>query len=284
MKIIDFHVHTFPKKIAASALEKLTAKSHTPAFTDGTTENLSRSMQEAGINFSVILPVATSPRQVEHINDGAINTNNKNIISFGAMHPDFEDVEKEFARLRNAGIKGVKLHPVYQGVNIDDERYIKILSCSGDYNLAVIIHAGWDIGFPGNDAAMPERISRAIKLSGSHGKIILAHMGGLRCWDEAEKFFAGRENIFIDTAFSLGNFTPNGDGYYSGGDDCAMLSIENFVKIIRSYGAERVIFGTDSPWASQSESVKNFNALPLNDHEKILILYKNAASIIFSAE
>ncbi|MBR2209158.1 MAG: amidohydrolase family protein [Synergistaceae bacterium] len=283
-KIIDFHVHTFPEKIAASAIEKLQAKSHTRPFTDGTLSALELSMKESGVSFSILQPVATSSKQVQSINDKAIklNSESKNIISFGAMHPDFENFESELRRISEANIKGIKLHPVYQGVSIDDEKFIKILECACDLDLAVLIHAGWDIGFPGNDFAMPEKIFNALKKIKNPKKIILAHMGGWRAWDEAEKIFADYEGIYIDTAFSLGHFTPNGDNFYKNSKECEMLSEEKFTKIIKSFGASRVIFGTDSPWSSQKDSVESFKALKnLSDAEKNLIFYQNAASIVF---
>ena len=107
--VIDFHVHTFPEKIAASALEKLQAKSHTRPFTDGTLNGLKLSMKEAGVSCSVLQPVATKPEQVRGINDKAvkINFSSKNIISFGAMHPYFENYEPELERIFLAGIKTV---------------------------------------------------------------------------------------------------------------------------------------------------------------------------------
>ncbi len=283
-KIIDFHVHTFPEKIAASAIEKLQAKSHTRPFTDGTLSALELSMRESGVSFSILQPVATSPKQVQSINDNAIKINleHKKIISFGAMHPEFENFEAELERISQAGIKGIKLHPVYQGLNIDNEKFIKILACACDLDLAILIHAGWDIGFPGNDFAMPERIYNALKKIRGVKKIILAHMGGWRAWDEAEKIFADYDGVYIDTAFSLGNFKPLSDGFYKSPEECEMLSSEKFTKIIKSFGVSRVIFGTDSPWASQKESVENFKALEnLSVKEKNLILYENAASIVF---
>ena len=165
-------------------------------------------------------------------------------------------------------------------MNIDNEKFIKILACACDLDLAVLIHAGWDIGFPGNDFAMPERIYDALKKIKTK-KIILAHMGGWRAWDEAEKFFADYDGVYIDTAFSLGNFTPNGDNFYKSPEECEMLNEEKFTKIIKSFGASRVIFGTDSPWASQKDSLENFKALEnLSVKAKNLILYENAAEII----
>ena len=73
--IIDFHTHTFPDAIARTAVDKLQAASHTRPFSDGTAEGLRASMLRAGIAWSLVLPVATSPRQVPHINDAAIRLN-----------------------------------------------------------------------------------------------------------------------------------------------------------------------------------------------------------------
>lgn len=284
MNVIDIHTHTFPEKIATVALEKLKAKCHTKNFTDGTFNALAMSMKGAGINHSVIQPVATSSKQVIHVNDASIRINNNahetGIFSFGAMHPDFEGVHEELTRLSRAGIMGIKLHPVYQGVDINDERYTNILECAGNSGLVVMIHAGLDIGFPGAENSTPEKISRAIARTSGHVKIILAHMGSWKCWDKVCELFAGMENIYIDTAFSLGKFTPLDDGYYSGPEDCEMLSEKDFVQIVNSFGANRVLFGTDSPWASQYDSVKNFVALPLSEHDKNLILYENSASLL----
>ena len=280
--IIDIHTHTFPDKIAASAISKLKAKSHTPAFTDGTLSALIRSMHEANISCSVIQPVATSPSQVIHINNSALTINesfkSSGIISFGAMHPEFEDYDSELRRISELGIKGIKLHPVYQNMPIDDVRYIRILECAGKYGLWVMLHAGHDIGYPGNENAVPKKILRAVRSSGNE-RVILAHMGGWRCWHESLELFADT-HVYIDTAFSLGSFTPSDDGYYSRPEECMMLCADEFVKMIRAFGAERVLFGSDSPWASQSESVMAVKALPLSESEKTKIFSENALSIL----
>ncbi|MBQ3396133.1 MAG: amidohydrolase family protein [Synergistaceae bacterium] len=240
------------------------------------------SMREAKISCSVIQPVATSPSQVIHINDSAININSRfkssGIISFGAMHPELEDYDSELRRISKSGIKGIKLHPVYQNMPVDDARYIRILECAGKYDLWVMIHAGYDIGYPGNENAMPEKILRAMKSSGNE-RVILAHMGGWRCWHKSLELFADT-HAYIDTAFSLGSFTPNNDGYYSRSEECMMLCADEFVKMIHAFGAERVLFGSDSPWASQTESVMALSALPLSESEKRKIFYENARSIL----
>ena len=282
MRVIDIHTHTFPEKIAARAISSLKAKSHSRAFTDGTVNMLARSMADAGISCSVIQPVATNPKQVVHVNDSSIAINGRfsdtGIMSFGAMHPDFEDYAHELERLQKAGMLGIKLHPVYQGVSVDDERCVKILRKCGELGLIVMLHAGWDIGFPGNGNALPENIACALREAGEV-RVILAHMGGWRAWREAEEVFA-HSNVYIDTAFSLGEFEALDDGYYSSREECFMLGAEEFVRIIRSFGADRVLFGTDSPWASQSQTLKDIASLPLTEDEKRKIFCDNSAKLL----
>ncbi|MCR4719320.1 MAG: metal-dependent hydrolase, partial [Firmicutes bacterium] len=116
--IIDFHTHTFPEKIAHMAIEKLKLASHTKAFTGGTENELLSSMKSLGISKSIVLPVATNPEKIPHINDISAQKNDNGVlIYFAAMHPDFEGAKSEIKRIKALGIKGIKLHPVYQGID-----------------------------------------------------------------------------------------------------------------------------------------------------------------------
>ena len=284
MNVIDIHTHAFPDKIAGKAVNKLQGKSHTKPFTDGTVAGLVASMAEAGIGYSVLQPVTTNPAQVPHVNDSAIGINERGaetgIFSFGCMHPDFEGWHDELARVASAGLKGIKLHPVYQGVDIDDPRFLRVLGRAGELGLIVMIHAGWDVSFPGpeNAKANPKQILNAIRSAGPV-TLILAHMGGWRCWEEAAELLSGT-GVYIDTAFAIGLMTSNGDGYYKTPEELAMLSGDGAVRIIRRFGADRVLFGTDSPWSSQADTLRSVRALPLTEKEKAAILYENAAGLL----
>ncbi len=287
-KIIDIHVHTFPEKIASHAIKTLQEKSGTVAFTNGTITALENSMAKSGVNHSVLLPVATKASQVTSINNYAIKLNlehseARGIISFGAIHPEFENFRGELERISKSGIVGIKIHPVYQGVNIDDERFVKILGCAGELGLITMIHAGWDIGFPGEGQALPEKILRALKNSGNF-RVILAHMGGWKIWRESCELFRHTQ-VYIDTAFSLGRMTPsdNSDNRWND-QDLNLLSKDEFVRIIRDYGSERVIFGTDSPWSDQAQTIHEIESIPeLSDLDKANIFFNNAAKLLHIA-
>ena len=66
--IIDIHTHTFPPALAPRALALLSQSARACFYADGTTQALRRSMQQAGIDVSVVQPVVTAARQTESIN------------------------------------------------------------------------------------------------------------------------------------------------------------------------------------------------------------------------
>ena len=225
--IIDIHTHTFPDKLAATTIPKLELMSHTKSYVDGTNGGLMASMAKAGVNYSVVLPVATSPKQVVHINDSSARINEQfeqtGIFSFGCIHPDYDDYRAELARVKDLGLKGIKLHPVYQDVNFDDIRTLRILDRAAELGLIVLTHSGLDVGFPGRVRVTPAMVQHAVKEVGPL-TLILAHMGGWRNWDEAEQLLADAP-VYLDTSYSLGTLYALDDGYYKP-EDLPMLSQE----------------------------------------------------------
>lgn len=276
--MIDFHVHTFPEQIAAAALAKLQGNCHTATFSDGTVPGLVQSMAEAGISHSVVLPVATNPLKVSHINDASIRANGQQgLIHFGGIHPDMADWHAELGRLAQAGIKGIKLHPIYQNADIDDVRFLRILDRAGALGLIVVMHAGEDVGFPGMVRCHPRMIANALKQVGPV-TLVAAHMGGWRNWDMVADCLSDT-SVYLDTAFTLGSLTPLDDGYYTP-EHLPMLHAADFCRLVRAFGSRRILFATDSPWASQADSVAQIRALPLTDSEKEDIFSGNARRLL----
>ena len=279
--IIDIHTHTFPDKIAAATLDKLKHLSHTIPFTDGTAAGLAASMARAGVDRSVVMPVATSPRQVPHVNDASARMNElgaqTGVLSFGCMHPDFDGWKEELARVRDLGLKGIKLHPQYQDTDFDDPRYLRILDRCGELGLVVLTHAGLDIGMPGKDNCAPEMVARVLEQVGPV-KLVLAHMGGWRQWDRVEALLPGT-GVYLDTSFSLGEITPLDDGHYRPGD-LPLLDEAAFLRMVRRFGADRILFGTDSPWDDQETALARLRALPLEKSELDAILGGNARKLL----
>ena len=72
---VDFHTHCFPDFLAPRAMENLTRISVYPPCLNGTLSALKESMSRAGIHRSVVLNIATNPKQTENVNNFAIEAN-----------------------------------------------------------------------------------------------------------------------------------------------------------------------------------------------------------------
>ncbi len=271
--ILDIHTHTYPENIAARAVAKLERNSGVKAYTDGRKESLIRSMKQAQIDYSLLLPVATSPKQVDRINEEAGQTNaaaeTTGLLSFGGIHPETENYKDVLRRVKALGLRGIKLHPDYQDAFFTDIRYKRIVSFATELGLYIMIHAGQDIGLPDPIHCRPEHITEVIKETGTD-KLILAHMGGWRLWEEVEELLLTQQ-VYFDTAFS----TTSVEGVEG------MLTPEQFVDLVRKMGSDRVLFGTDSPWSDQKKSVEWLKNTDLTEQEKKQILWDNAESILF---
>lgn len=278
--IIDFHTHIFPEKIAEKALKALSDSSRAIPYTDGTYSGRAKSMKDAGIDYSVNLAVATKATQVEGINSLAIENSEdelKNgIIQFGAMHVDYDNVKSELKRLSDAGIKGIKIHPAFYQLDICDKRIMNIIYEASALDLIILTHAGWDIGFPEANYIPVDSLLRIAKEI-SPKKMVLAHMGGWNDWNSVEEYLTGSKYYF-DTAFSIGEIKKRPD--LSAPMRTFNMTEDDFVRLCKKHGTDKILFGTDTPWADQSEYVNYINNFDFTDNEKEQIFALNARKLL----
>ena len=191
--IIDIHTHTFPGPVARKVVDLIgRQKAGIRPFTDGTPEDLLESMNKNGIDYSVNLPVPTNEKQVVKLNRLAVETKDENfekgIINFGGMDPGFEDFKPILKNLASHGIRGVKIHPAFSGVFIDDIRYKHIIDYASELGLAILVHAGIELTTSDTNFASVEKILKIIEEVRPQ-VFILAHMGNLGVWDQVENFY-----------------------------------------------------------------------------------------------
>ena len=122
-------------------------------------------------------------------------------------------------------------------------------------NLFIISHCGYDIAFAREDVANPHRISNIInKLP--ELTFVATHFGGWNVWEEVNKYLIGKK-IYIETSFSLGIIDNK--------------IAENF---FNNHREDYLIFGTDSPWNDQKESLEKLKSFNLKSS-----LFKKITSI-----
>lgn len=262
--IIDFHTHIFPEKIAGKTIESLENLSGIKASTNGTLEGLLASMERTGVDMSVIMPVATKPSQMESINAYAKEICDMypgKLISFGGIHPDCEDYKSELNHIKELGLKGIKIHPDYQRVMIDDVRFMNIIEYASELGLVILTHAGIDIGLPEPVHCPPQKMRKVIDKIKPE-KMIVAHYGGWKQWQEVYEYLAG-ENVYLDTAFTFD-----------------YIEKEMFLKILQKHGEDKILFATDSPWSHATRDIQAVNNMPIADSIKQKIFSENAKKLL----
>ena len=257
-KIIDFHTHIYPEKIAAKAAATIGEFYNIKMSKDGTEKALIESGKEGGIGRFVVFSAAIFPGKVQTINDYIASAcrEHPEFTGFGTLHPDFENPHDEIDRLISLGLRGLKFHPDMQLFNIDDDRMMNIYAIS-EGHLPIIFHTG-DYRYT---YSHPSRLARVIdnfpKL-----RVIAAHFGGWSMQDIAFDNFYNRR-CYFDVSSSL-----------------PVLGARRALELIRVYGAERFLFGSDYPMWDPALCVKEFMEINLTDAERELILWKNAQDIL----
>lgn len=266
--IIDFHTHIFPEKIAAHAIPKLAAIVNLTPSIDGCAEGLRASMQKAGIDMSVVLPVVTDVKQFDSIfrfasfiNETYASVQEQRLLSFAGIHPDDPDYKAHLAQIKREGFAGIKLHPNYQNVEFNDIRMKNLLYAASEIGLPIITHAGFDPYTPDHEFCTPDMILDVLR-DVAPENLILAHLGGNENYDEAEEKICG-QNVYLDTAYSITH-----------------VSEAQFIRMVRKHGADKILFATDCPWAEQKTCVEILKKCSLTDREKELILSANAGKLL----
>ena len=128
--------------------------------------------------------------------------------------------------------------------------------------MPILFHAGLDRGLPPPVRALPERL---IKVHETFQDLIIiaAHMGGEDNYEATEDYVLGKP-IYLDTSFVLRKMPVN--------------TLERFIK---GHSADRIIYGSDSPWNDQKGDLEYLSSLSfLGFEEKRSILYENAAGLL----
>ena len=260
--IVDFHTHIFPRRIAPYILSKLSHHHDIPNFSDGTIHGLLNSMQAAGVQTALISRITVHPVKVDAVNQWLLGHMRNNILPLATIHPDQPEGPAYIDYLNQAGFKGLKLHPDYQGFYADDRRMYPFYEVAQALKVPVLFHAGLDRGLPPPFKAMPGHLYQVHK-DFPRLKMIAAHLGGEDNYDETEATLLGTD-IYLDTAFVL-----------------RIVNQEILKRFFRKHPIERFLFGTDSPFTDQKTELHFLHNLPfLTAPQKDKIAGQNAARLL----
>jgi uncharacterized protein len=258
--IIDAHCHVWPDHIAARVLASRPA-SLDPVH-DGTLTGLAATMEAAGIDHAMVLGVANVARTVARTNEWIGAVDRARFTPFGTVHPDLSP-EVNLASLRDNGIRGVKLHPLFQDLSLADPRVIDLLHALAGDGITVITHAGAGGSGQANERGTPAALRAALDAVPDL-TLIACHFGGYHRLSEAEELMVG-SRAYLETSWP-----PR----------LAELDQDRIRTLIRRHGADRIIYGSDWPMADPAAEIAAIRALDLTPTETTAILGHTLASLL----
>jgi predicted TIM-barrel fold metal-dependent hydrolase len=264
---IDFHTHAFPDALAGRAMRSLVEegkkKWDVTAHHGGRVTDLLASMDDNGVEKSVVCSIATRPAQFDAIISWSRAIASERIVPFPSLHPSDERFAERISAIKGEGFKGVKFHPYYQEFTIDEERLFPIYEEICTAGLIVVMHTGFDLAFDRVRIADPERIVR-IADRFPEMKLVTTHLGAWQDWDEVERLIVGKK-IYMELSYALD-----------------LLDREQARRIILHHPKEYVLFGSDSPWTDQGQTMRLLRRLDLGEERERAILRENGLRLLGS--
>lgn len=243
-------------------------------------ESLASSMRKAGVAGGLNLPTAAA-RDVERVNAISIERTRENhfLKTAGTLHPDFPLNREEIERLSQNGIRGIKLCSFSQGFVLDAPAALALFGLIEEHNqksgkrffvvLDTFYHAH---DYFGTNPAFTTRPAQIAALAGRfpHTTFIGAHMGGLGApFEELWESLTPSDNLMLDTS-----------------NAAHTLSREQFIALLKRFGPEHILFGTDWPWFEHEPEIARIEELTdaagFNKRQKEAVFHENMTGLLYS--
>jgi predicted TIM-barrel fold metal-dependent hydrolase len=269
--VIDFHVHVLSSYGDWTDEAHKLIRRYNPVFYENFEENITsegvlRSMDEAGIDFAVVLPEYAPLTHGTITNEYAAQlcSCSERLIPFCSINPHIvRNPGSELARLvDDFGFKGVKLLPTYNHFYANESRLYPLYEEAQRRKLPVLVHTGSSV-FRGAKMKYGDPLTLDdVAVDFPDLTFLMAH-GGRGFWYDRAAFFCRlHENVYIDLA---GLPPSNYMKYYP-----------EFEKI-----ADKLVFGSDWPTApSRKDNISAIRALPIKSESIDRILGLTAAKLL----
>jgi len=190
-------------------------------------------------------------------------------VDFSVRHPVPTLQAAEMAIL---GLKGIKMHPAVQGIDLLGAQARKVYAVAEKLGLFVSFHTGlhWARLRDHQPLLFDELNWDYPKL-----RFSMEHIGGYAFFREAMAVLANGSNGYAGwTSIEPGKGGVPGVWSLTNMELCA---------VVEQLGPERSIFGLDFPYKRKSEikaAIERFNALPISDEAKAGLFGENLARVL----
>ena len=175
-----------------------------------------------------------------------VTQNPERLIGFMSLDPTQDDWETEMkSGFEVLGLRGIKLMPMYAGFRPDDSLLDPLWEFANLNKLPVLLHTGTTfVAQAPLDCTLPRRLD-PVATRFPEVKIILAHLGHPY---EAETVAVIRKHPNVYSDVSALYYRP--------------FQLYHSLMLIQEYGVwDKVLFGTDYPFTTVSESLQGLRGL-----------------------
>ncbi|MFC2012844.1 amidohydrolase family protein [Chloroflexota bacterium] len=276
--VIDFHTHVFSPDIKKNRKKYI---DNDPCFailySDPkarlvTADELIKSMDESGVDISVILNIGWITHDLcvetnDYILD-AIARYPDRLIGFCAVQPQSYDAAvDEIERCARGGARGIgELRPDTQLLDFSDREMIDpLIEVIMKHNLILLTHTSEPVGhdYPGKGNVTPDMIYPLIT-GYPELTLVCSHWGGgLPFYAMMPEVKETMRRVFFDTAASPLLYTP-----------------QIYQQVSQLVGADKILFGSDYPVIPPGRILDEVRAADLPEATKDLMLSGNARRLL----
>jgi len=218
-------------------------------------ESCIKTMDKYGISRGISAPELGITCSMEEGNSEILEVSEQTdrLLPYCTINPHFPDrIGPELERCFARGAVGIKIHPAIHQVAITDERYYPVYEYASDTGKPVLSHTWGEcpVSSPGLCVQVAERFPDI--------QFILGHTGGT---------FKGLQESIAAMKEKPANLTADITG--------STQFLRRIEILCREVTAERVVFGSDSPWIEPGLPLGAIVFADITDEEKQLILSGN---------
>jgi predicted TIM-barrel fold metal-dependent hydrolase len=223
--IIDAHTYVNPERDGFGA-----------RF-DATLAALIRNLDESPVERAIVLPIAADTPYIKRTSNEYVaeccGKHPDRLVGFASVHPlEESDAPGVLERaVRDLNLKGLKIHPRFMGFSASDPRLVPLVRKAGELGVPVAVDCYLWRPTPLH-MQEPFHIDLLCKAA-PETKIIMCHTGGFRFLD-ALAVAKANDNVYFDLSLSLTYF--HGTPFE-----------EQFMFVLKSIGARRLVYGSDHP-------------------------------------
>jgi len=240
MEIIDSHCH-----LGNGIETKISIK------------DLLRSMDKAKVTKAIICPVdqflALKNKEGNEFIINAVKKHRDRLIGFGTVNPWYlNEARKEIKRFLDAGMQGIKFHPVKQGFLLTDPVVLPLLEMINRHHLTVYVHTGTPV------MAMPLQLVNLAKKFPSI-KFIMGHGAYSDFWYDVIPSMKLVKNVFLETSYIDGGLIRN---------------------VVSEVGVKRLCFGSDFPYCPMEIEIEKIKVLGLKKEDESVIFHGTISKLL----